>query len=75
MGHLHEFTEQAVRRLADAGVLARGWDATLASDWLAAQLSPLGWVLLVEDSGWAQDLYEERVATIARAVLVDTLRP
>ena len=75
MGHLHEFTEQAVRRLADAGVLARGWDATLASDWLAAQLNPLGWVLLVEDSGWAQDLYEERVATIARAVLVDTLRP
>ena len=66
---------KAVRRLADAGVLARGWDATLASDWLAAQLNPLGWVLLVEDSGWAQDLYEERVATIAQAVLVDTLRP
>ena len=69
---LHVGTEGV---FADAGVLARGWDATLASDWLAAQLSPLGWVLLVEDSGWAQDLYEERVATIARAVLVDTLRP
>ena len=71
MAHLHAFTEPVVRRLAEAEMLAPGWDGTLASDWLAAQLNPLGWVLLVEDSGWAQDVYEERMATIVQAVLVD----
>jgi AcrR family transcriptional regulator len=71
-GHLHEFTRQVVGRLAEAGVLAPGWDAELASDWLAAQLNPLGWLLLVEDSGWPQDLYEERMARIVRKVLVDS---
>jgi AcrR family transcriptional regulator len=70
MGHLHEFAEQAVSRLADAGVLATGWDVAVASDWLAAQLNPLGWLLLVEGSGWPQDLYEERMATVVRDVLV-----
>ena len=71
MAHLHEFTETVVRRLAEADVLAPGWDVTVASDWLAAQLNPLGWVLLVEGSGWDQSLYEERMATIVRDVLVD----
>src|ERR687892_2225965 len=71
MAHLHAFTEQVVRRLAEAEVLAPGWDGTGASDWLAAQLNPLGWVLLVEESGWAQDLYEQRMATIVQDVLVD----
>ena len=71
MAHLHEFSEQVVRRLADAGVLASGWEPALASDWLAAQLNPLGWLLLVEDSGWTQVLYEERMATTVRAVLLE----
>ena len=71
MAHLHAFTEQVVGRLAEADLLAPGWDGTLASDWLAAQLNPLGWVLLVEESGWAQDLYEQRMATIVQDVLVD----
>lgn len=75
MAHLDAFAEQIVRRLAEAGVLARGWDPSLASDWLAAQLNPLGWVLLVEDSGWSQTVYEERMATIVRAVLVDPDAP
>jgi hypothetical protein len=57
--------------LAEAEVLAPGWDGTRASEWLAAQLNPLGWVLLVEESGWAQDLYEQRMATIVQEVLVD----
>src|SRR5918996_1540855 len=71
MAHLHEFTDAVVERLAEDDVLAHGWDPPLASDWLAAQLNPLGWVLLVKDSGWAQSLYEQRMATIVQDVLVD----
>lgn len=73
MTHLHEFTDAVVERLTEAEVLAPGWDATAASDWLAAQLNPLGWVLLVKDSGWAQSLYEQRLAMIVQDVLVDTV--
>ena len=58
------------RRLAEAGVLASSWEPVLASDWLAAQLDPLGWLLLVEDSGWTPELYEERAATTVREVLL-----
>lgn len=71
MAHLHEFTDAVVERLTEAKVLAPGWDATAASDWLAAQLNPLGWALLVKDSGWAQSLYEQRLAMIVQDVLVD----
>ena len=71
MAHLHEFSDQVVERLADAGVLASSWEPALASDWLAAQLNPLGWLLLVEDSGWTQQLYEERTATTVRKVLLE----
>ena len=71
MGHLHEFTGAVVQRLAEHDVLAHGWDPQLASDWLAAQLNPLGWVLLVKGSGWTQSLYEQRMATIVQDVLVD----
>jgi hypothetical protein len=58
-------------------LLAGEWDAPRASEWLATQLNPLTWVLLVEDGGWDQNLYEERMATIARQVLVEpaTTRP
>lgn len=70
MAHLHRFTEQVVRRLAEADVLAHGWEPTLASDWLAAQLNPLGWVLLVQDAGWAQSAYEQHMAMIVQDVLV-----
>jgi AcrR family transcriptional regulator len=73
MAHLHEFTDAVVERLTEAEVLAPGWDATAASDWLAAQLNPLGWVLLVKDSGWAQGLYEQRLAAIVQDVLVDSV--
>jgi AcrR family transcriptional regulator len=71
MAHLHAFTEQVVQRLAEAGVLAHGWEPAQASDWLAAQLNPVGWVLLVQDAGWTQSDYEERMATIVQTVLVD----
>jgi AcrR family transcriptional regulator len=71
MKHLHEFCDQAVGRLADAGVLASGWKPALATDWLAAQLNPLGWLLLVEDSGWTQKRYVERTAETVRTVLVE----
>jgi AcrR family transcriptional regulator len=71
MAHLHEFTDAVVERLTEAEVLAPEWDATAASDWLAAQLNPLGWALLVKDSGWAQSLYEQRLAMIVQDVLVD----
>jgi AcrR family transcriptional regulator len=71
MRHLHAFTTTVVQRLDEAGVLAREWDAPRASEWLATQLNPLNWVMLVEDSGWAQGLYEERMATIAQQVLVE----
>jgi hypothetical protein len=77
MGHLHAFTADVVQRLDDAGVLAGEWDPPRASEWLATQLNPLNWVLLVEDSGWAQALYEERMGTIVRQVLIEpaTTRP
>lgn len=71
MVHLHRFTEQVVGRLDEADVLARGWEPTLARDWLAAQLNPLGWVLLVQDAGWTQSVYEQHMATVAQDVLVD----
>jgi AcrR family transcriptional regulator len=71
MAHLHEFTHAVVERLAEHDLLAHGWDPPLAGDWLAAQLNPLGWVLLVKDSGWAQTLYEDRMATIVQDVLLD----
>lgn len=71
MTHLHALTEHVTRRLADAGMLAHGWNTTLARDWLAAHLNPLGWALLVKDSGWPQHLYEQRMTTIATAVLID----
>ena len=71
MAHLHEFSDQVIRRLAEAGVLASSWEPALASDWLAAQLNPLGWLLLVQDSGWTQELYEERTATTVREVLLE----
>jgi AcrR family transcriptional regulator len=70
MQHLHEFTGRAVQRLADARVLARGWDPETASSWLAAQLNPIVWILLVVDSGWEQEVYAERMATVVRATLV-----
>jgi AcrR family transcriptional regulator len=71
MAHLHAFTDAVVQRLAEHDLLAHGWDPPLASDWLAAQLNPLGWVLLVKDAGWTQTLYEQRLATIVQDVLVD----
>jgi hypothetical protein len=71
MAHLRAFTASVAARLAQAGGLAPGWDAELAADWLAAQLNPIGWVLLVVDSGWEQERCEERMAAIVRAVLVD----
>lgn len=71
MRHLRAFTAKVVQRLDEAGVLASEWDAPHASEWLATQLNPLNWVLLVEDSGWAQGLYEERMVTIVRQVLVE----
>jgi AcrR family transcriptional regulator len=70
MAHLRAYARRAVEPLADAGVLARGWDVAGASDWLAAQLNPLGWVLLVVYGGWEQDRYEDRIAAVARAVMV-----
>lgn len=71
MAHLHGFTEQVVRRLDEAGVLADGWEPDVARDWLAAQINPIGWVLLVHDDGWPQSVYEDHMATIAQTVLVD----
>jgi AcrR family transcriptional regulator len=70
MAHLRAYTGQAVARLADARMLAAGWDVALASDWLAAQLNPIAWLLLVEGSGWTPDIYEERMAAIVGDVLV-----
>jgi AcrR family transcriptional regulator len=69
MTHLDELAEQVVQRLDTAGVLAPGWDVAQASDWLANQLNPLGWVLLT-DAGWSQRTYEERMTAVVRTVLV-----
>ena len=46
-----------------------GWDVAHASDWLANQLNPLGWVLLT-DAGWSQRTYEERMTAVVGTVLV-----
>jgi AcrR family transcriptional regulator len=69
MAHLHELAHQVVERLDVAGALAPCWEAALASDWLANQLNPLGWVLLAE-AGWPQHVYEERMTAVVQAVLV-----
>jgi AcrR family transcriptional regulator len=69
MAHLHELAEQLVQRLEAAGRLAPVWDVADASDWLANQLNPLGWMLLAE-AGWSQRTYEERTAAVVHAVLV-----
>ena len=71
MTHLHDFAAQAVQRLDAAGALASGWDVVEAADWLANQLNPLAWVLLVEGAGWSQRLYEDRMTAVVQAVLVD----
>ncbi len=70
MAHMQALTEPIVRRLDDAGLLAPGWDVPLARDWLAAQLNPIGWALLVEGTGWPQKRYEERLLVTVRKVLL-----
>ena len=70
MVHLHALTSAVVDRLAAEGALAAAWEPATASDWLAAQLNPITWVLLVAGSGWTQERYEERMTAIARDVLV-----
>lgn len=71
MAHLHEIADAIVGRLDAAGVLADGLEVAGATDWLASQLNPLSWVLLVEGAGWSQRDYEERMTAVVRAVLVD----
>ena len=70
MEHLHAIAATAVRRLAEADALASGWTEPEAVDWLAAELNPIGWVLLVQDRGWSQEAYEQRLAAVVRDVLV-----
>jgi AcrR family transcriptional regulator len=70
MEHLHAIAAAAVRRLVDADRLAPGWREREAAEWLAAELNPLGWVLLVQDAGWSQAAYERRLAAVVRDVLV-----
>jgi AcrR family transcriptional regulator len=70
MVHMHELTGPVVERLHANGVLAPGWTVESATEWLAGELNPLGWVLLVEGGGWSQRRYEERMTAVVRKVLV-----
>lgn len=70
MAHLRAFSDRVVDRLAEAGQLAAGWEPARASEWLAAQLNPVGWHVLVVEAGWTQALYEERLATTVRQALL-----
>jgi AcrR family transcriptional regulator len=70
MEHLRALAGQVVERLHASGVLAPGWNVANATEWLAGELNPLGWLLLVEGSGWSQRKYEERMTAVVRRVLV-----
>jgi AcrR family transcriptional regulator len=70
MAHMHELAGQVIKGLHANGALARGWSVASATEWLAAELNPLGWVLLVEGPGWSQRKYEERMTAVVRRVLV-----
>ena len=70
MAHMHALAGPVVERLHANGVLAQGWSVASATEWLASELNPLGWVLLVEGTGWSQRRYEERVTAVVRSVLV-----
>ena len=69
MAHLQELAGQLVGRLDAAGALAPGWDVAGATDWLAHELNPIGWVLLRE-AGWSQQDYAERIPAVVQAALV-----
>jgi AcrR family transcriptional regulator len=69
MEHLRGLTGQVVERLDASGLLAPSWNVADATDWLAGQLNPLGWVLFVE-AGWSQRLYEKRMTEVVQRVLV-----
>ena len=70
MAHLNALAGPVVERLHASGLLAPGWSVASATEWLASELNPLGWVLLVEGSGWSQRRYEERMTEVVRSVLV-----
>jgi AcrR family transcriptional regulator len=70
MAHLDALAGPVVERLHASGRLAPGWSVASATEWLASELNPLGWVLLVEGSGWSQRRYEERMTEVVRSVLV-----
>jgi AcrR family transcriptional regulator len=70
MEHLHALAGQVVEGLHANGQLAPGWSVASGTEWLAGELNPLGWVLLVEGTGWSQRKYEERMTAVVRHVLV-----
>jgi AcrR family transcriptional regulator len=62
----------AVRRIAEAGHLARGWEVETATDWLWANVQPSVWSYLVEMRNWTQrDFTERRV----RSLVDDVVEP
>jgi AcrR family transcriptional regulator len=69
MEHLRGLTGKVVERLDASGLLAPGWNVADATDWLAGQLNPLGWVLFIE-AGWSQRVYEKRMTEVVQKVLV-----
>jgi len=59
---------------AGSATVTRGWTAERAAEWIQAIVNPLTWVQLVEELGWSQREYEQRLVTITRQVLVRAKR-
>jgi AcrR family transcriptional regulator len=66
MGELREAFRFATGRL----VLADGWTADTAADWVWACVQPSRWRHLVDERGWTPDELIERTTTVIRTELV-----
>ena len=74
MSSIRTFARDVTDRLARRRLLAAGWTAERAAEWIQAIVNPLTWVQLVEELGWSQREYEQRLVTITRQVLVRAKR-
>jgi len=70
MSSIRTLARDVTDRLARRRLLAAGWTAERAAEWIQAIVNPLTWVQLVEELGWSQREYEQRLVTITRQVLV-----
>jgi AcrR family transcriptional regulator len=70
MTHVLSMARRVTALLDEAGQLSEVWEPGPAAEWLWSLVNPVYWLLLVQDRGWTQEAYEDRLVEIARRVLV-----